>query len=168
MDGYGKVRGKVLVGSFGLQLHKDGMELGAAAGGEEFSEGVLVEIGQEGLQGLVEIALQSAGIDDGAGVGGTVKAFDQTQVGFGVADDIAQADFFGIAQEPNATGAAGQEFDIAVFAQGLDDADEVVLGDTVGVANLPGGNGLAGVRTQIEQHAEGVIGMEAKLHVAEL
>jgi len=81
-----------------------------------------------------------------------------------VADDVAEFDLGGVAYEVDAACAAREEFDVAVFAQGLDDADEVVLGNAVGFADLSRGNGFAGVHAEVEQDSEGVVGMKAELH----
>ena len=148
-----------------LQLHEHRMQLRAPVRGQQFSQCVLVKVVHESLQRLVKITLQAATLDDGAGVGRPVEAFHQPEVRFGVADDVAQTDVGGFAEETDSPGAAGEEFDVAVFTQGLHDANEVVFGDAVGSADLAGGDGFARVDTEVEQHTEGVVGMKAELHV---
>jgi uncharacterized protein involved in response to NO len=62
-----------------------------------------------------------------AGVGGRIEAFDQAEVGFGGAHDIANADGLGLGQQPQATATPPGGFEQALSGEVVDDLHQVVL-----------------------------------------
>lgn len=107
---------------------------------------------------------EGAGGGDGARVGLAVKAFNEAEVGLGVADYIAEADGGRIAREGDAAGAPRVDLHVLMIGEGLDDADEVVFGDTVGLADFLRGDHAAGVSAEIDQNAESIVSMKGELH----
>ena len=108
-------------------MYKHGGKLFAPLGSEQFLERVLVQFIDKGIEGGVEVFLEAADGGNGTGVGFHVEAFDEAQIGLGIADHFTEADVLGIALQTNSAGTSGKEIDIAVLAEGVHDADEVVF-----------------------------------------
>jgi len=87
---------------------------------------VLVEIVEERTGRLVQVALQTASVDNQAAIGVTVEAFDDVHMRLQCFDQIAEPHFSCIACEPNtATLALGASY-IAELGKAMDNLHQVI------------------------------------------
>ncbi len=152
MRGCGGIGGLALVG--GLKVVGELFFVG-----EHVGEGVVFEGVDEGLLGFGEDVFQAACGDDGAVAALFVEAFDDVEVGFECLDDFGYGDVGGIFGEFDAAGAASGGFEVAEFAEVMDDFDDVVAGDVVAFGNFGDGGGFA-FGAHVEEYAEAVVGIE--------
>src|SRR5262249_26258036 len=98
---------------------------------QDIGQRVLVQYFDECTQRLTQDRLEFAGVVNLTGIGLRIEASQKLEVRLHVLTALAQSNPWGFAGQRNAAGSSRRHFDIALFAERLNNADEVVLRDPV-------------------------------------
>lgn len=121
----------------------------------------MVEGLEEAVDRFGEDAFEAAGAADDAGVVRRAEAFDEVWLSLGFAEETAEADLVGRLGELHSAVASTAGFEVAEFAEEMNDFGEVISGNLVGLGDILELKELVVVERGKHEDAQGIIAESA-------